>query len=241
MSSNLDDRTDASFCGICMGALSLFTKSTPIALDTISSRIRRAFWRLSMLGLKRGPHITRFAMYAGLAKAGGRLGVRHGRVLAVSQSDKLSEIMGLCPTELVKVNFPEYNILSLPFGDETFDFVLSDQVLEHVEGNPEQAVRECYRLLRPGGVAVHTTCLVQHLHGAPRDFWRFTLDALRWLHRDWSEIIECSSWGNFEAWAVIRDGLRLDGIPLSTWHPLHRLAVRNDPRWAITVWIVARK
>ncbi len=38
----------------------------------------------------------------------------------------------------------------LPFEDQTFDFVLSHEVLEHVE-NDQIAIREMVRVLRPGG------------------------------------------------------------------------------------------
>ena len=220
---------------------SLFAKPSPVAVDTISSRLRRLLWRMSMVGMRCGPHITRYSMYERLARVGSRLPVQAGRVLAVSHSANLAQLMGIQPTETVEANYPEHTMISLAFPDESFDFVVSDQVLEHVEGNPEQAARECHRLLRPGGVAIHTTCLINPIHGVPRDFWRFTPDGLRWLHRDWGSIIECDGWGSFEAWRVIRDGLRFDGVPHATWHPFHRLAVRNDPEWPVTVWIVAQK
>jgi SAM-dependent methyltransferase len=194
-----------------------------------------------MFALPRGPHITRFSMYAHLGKVGRGFARRSGKILSVSHSSNLAEVLGIETSEIQEVNYPQHTLLSLPFPDESFDFVLSDQVLEHVEGSPENAVRECYRILKPGGVTALTTCLINPVHGAPRDFWRFTPDGLRWLHREWSETIDCGGWGNFEAWQVIRDGLRLDGVPLATWHPLHRLAVRNDPRWPISVWIVAKK
>lgn len=194
-----------------------------------------------MLGLARGPHITRYSMYTHLEAVGRSLAEKPGRLLALSRSAKLTELMGIKSTATVEADYPEFNMLELPFDEGSFDFVVSDQVLEHVEGNPEQAIDECHRLLRPGGLAVHTTCLINPIHGAPRDFWRFTPDGLRWLHRKWSCIVDCGGWGNFQAWKVIRDGLRLDGIPTAAWHPLHRLAMRNDPRWPISVWIVARK
>ena len=61
-------------------------------------------------------------------------------------------------------------MVGLNFPDAAFDYVLSDQVLEHVEGNPQQAIDEGYRVLRPDGVAVHTTCFINPVHGAPRTF-----------------------------------------------------------------------
>lgn len=38
----------------------------------------------------------------------------------------------------------------LPYADDTFDVILSHEVLEHV-GDDRQAVREAYRVLKPGG------------------------------------------------------------------------------------------
>ncbi len=41
----------------------------------------------------------------------------------------------------------------IPFADDTFDFVMSNQVLEHVR-DPEAVVREVHRVLKPGGLFV---------------------------------------------------------------------------------------
>ena len=37
-----------------------------------------------------------------------------------------------------------------PFGDETFDFVFSKSVIEHI-GNPDTIIKETQRVLKPGG------------------------------------------------------------------------------------------
>ena len=42
-------------------------------------------------------------------------------------------------------------------ADCEFDFVVSDQVLEHVEGDPYVAVAETLRVLKPWRHAIHTT------------------------------------------------------------------------------------
>lgn len=210
-------------------------------MKKIIRKLRGGLWRLSMMGLRRGPHITRYAMYKRLGEIGEGFPNRIGRVLSISHSRKLCDILGLQPTEVVEANYPERNILSLNFSDGAYDFVLSDQVLEHVEGDPQQAVNESRRVLRPGGIVVHTTCFINPIHGVPKDFWRFTPDALSLLCREFTEILECGGWGNFEAWLLIRDGLRWDGIPHAPWHPLHRIAMKNDPMWPIVTWVVARK
>jgi SAM-dependent methyltransferase len=205
-------------------------------------RLRNLAWRASMAGLPRGPHITRYAMYARLREVGPVLPNRSGRVLALSHSANLAEPLGLQPTEVVTANYPEHNMLALGFPDESFDFVLSDQVLEHVEGDPYRAVAECHRVLRPGGIVLHTTCFINPVHGSPNDFWRFTPAALALLHREgWSQTIECDGWGNRDVWTAERDGLRYVGVPDAPWHPLHKLATANDPDWPIVTWVVARK
>jgi SAM-dependent methyltransferase len=180
-------------------------------------------------------------MYDRLRSVGPRLPAGNGRVLSISHSENLVDLVGLEPTEIVPADYPEHDFLSLAFEDESFDYVLSDQVLEHVEGNPQQAIDESYRVLTPGGIAIHTTCFINPVHGAPKDFWRFTPDALSLLHANWREIIEVGGWGNFQVWLLVQDGMRFAGVPHARWHPLHKLAVRNDPSWPIVTWIVARK
>lgn len=194
-----------------------------------------------MAGLPRGPHITRYYMYNHLEKLGRKLQFNAGRTLSVSHSDRLASVLGIEASEVVLADYPEHNLLSLKFPDSSFDYLLSDQVLEHVEGDPYQAIRECHRVLRPGGISILTTCFINPIHSCPKDFWRFTPDALSLLHQDWSEIIEVGGWGNLAVWSVVEDGLRFEGVPNAPWHPLHRIAMHNDPLWPIVTWIIARK
>jgi len=205
------------------------------------SRLRSRLCKLSMHGLARGPHVTRYFMYRRLGDVGNMLPSREGDVLSISHSKKLCEVLKLRPRSFVEANYPDHNFLFLRFSDESFDFVLSDQVLEHVEGDPQQAVDESWRVLRPGGIAVHATVFMYPIHDAPGDYWRFTPAALRFLSRKFSRIIECDGWGNFEAWLLVRDGMPFYGIPHAKWHPLHRVAMKNDTEWPIVISIVTQK
>jgi SAM-dependent methyltransferase len=198
-------------------------------------------WRLSMLGLKRGPHITRYSMYRSLSEISLQFACKEGDVLSISHSLFLCDILGIKPKILEEANYPDSNMLALPFPEEAFDFVLSDQVLEHVAGSPQQAVNESWRVLRKEGIAVHTTCLINPIHDVPGDYWRFTPNGLKLLSNKFSKILMCEGWGNFDAWFIINKGLRFDGIPHAQWHPLHHIATKNDPLWPIVTWIVAQK
>jgi SAM-dependent methyltransferase len=69
---------------------------------------------------------------------------------------------------------------ALPAADGEFDCVLCTAVLEHLE-EPEKALGEVWRVLKPGGMAVFTAPLIWHLHEEPRDFFRFTQYGINYL------------------------------------------------------------
>ncbi len=71
----------------------------------------------------------------------------------------------------------------LPFEDESFDYVYSHGVLHHCE-QPEQAVREMFRVLRPGGkINIHVYAFWSYF-----TLFRFLRYGLKWkLHIENSE------------------------------------------------------
>lgn len=213
-------------------------------MNGISDATVKALIRWSLdTAPQRGPHITRFTMYKALSNCLNPYDSPDKTGLAISLSRPFAQdILGLRKTRFTEANYPEYNILNLPFPDDSFDFCVSDQVLEHVEGDPVTAFRESARVVRPGGFVCHTTCFINEVHGVPRDFWRFTPDALGLM----AQLCGCkplmfAGWGNREAWGVIRHGFRFEGVPLDENHPLHRIAIHNEQDVPIVVWIVAEK
>jgi SAM-dependent methyltransferase len=77
---------------------------------------------------------------------------------------------------------------ALGLMDETFDAVLCTEVLEHLP-EPQRAIDEIYRVLKPGGTVLLTTRFLFPIHDAPHDYFRFTKYGLRHLLRRF-EVLE---------------------------------------------------
>lgn len=198
------------------------------------------FFRFCCLGFARGEHVTRYYMYKQLAKYRGAATKGEARVLSLSGSQALCRVLGYPESSIQDVAYPEYNILHLPFPDASFDAVVSDQVLEHVEGDPQQAMDESLRVLKSGGIMVHATCFINPIHAAPSDFWRFTPDALALLSKK-ARVIEATGWGNVFIWLFFIFGVRYEKIPDNRFHPFNWLATFNQHRLPVTTWVVAQK
>ena len=67
---------------------------------------------------------------------------------------------------------------NLPFKDNTFDTIISTEVLEHLE-KPQLFVNEIYRVLTPNGAFFLTTRFIHEIHG--EDYFRYTKLSLKTL------------------------------------------------------------
>jgi SAM-dependent methyltransferase len=74
----------------------------------------------------------------------------------------------------------------LPFGDESFDLAFCTGVLCYVE-DPARVIAEIHRVLRSGGMLLLSVPAFFLFH-AETDRWRFFLDSLRMLLKDFSHV-----------------------------------------------------
>ncbi|WP_447972472.1 methyltransferase domain-containing protein [Nitrospira sp. Kam-Ns4a] len=183
-------------------------------------------------------HLTRFAMYRRLREVL-RQHPCPGRILSISGCGPIVEMLSGDGQEVVQTDYPDVDMQALPYPDGTFGAVVSDQVLEHVR-DPARAVGETLRVLAPGGLLVHTSCFLNPVHRHPVDLWRFTPEAMAGLVRG-AEILECGGWGNRSALVLMFMGVGHHLVPEQPDHPLHRIALYNDPTYPIVTWVVARK
>jgi SAM-dependent methyltransferase len=116
----------------------------------------------------------------------------NGRVLDIGCGIKpYREIIGKYCTEYIGLDHPATlhglrevevvgDALGLPFGGESFDSVVSFQVMEHVR-EPQLFLSEAYRVMKRGGTALLTTPFMWGEHEQPHDYYRYTRYGLRYL------------------------------------------------------------
>ena len=80
------------------------------------------------------------------------------RVLEINEAGELTQFLSLLPGHTL-ICHPRYDMTALPFEDHTYDLVCHSDTLEHV-ARPVDGLRECRRVLRPGGVLAFTVPIV---------------------------------------------------------------------------------
>lgn len=183
-------------------------------------------------------HLTRFFMYRRIQRVLSKLFLQ-GSVLSISGRGPIIDMLGPKMSPVVETSYPEIDIQALPYNDDSFDVVVSDQVLEHVV-DPGKAFSESLRVARPKGIVIHTTCFLNPIHFFPVDLWRYSPEALKQLSGG-NKIIEAGGWGNRSALLLMFMGTGHHLIPEDSGHPLHQIALHNDPRYPIVTWVILRK
>jgi SAM-dependent methyltransferase len=90
--------------------------------------------------------------YAKTLKAG-RL-----KILEVNEAGNLHATL-LKFKKLTFAEYPEVDLQELPYRDESFDFIIHSDTLEHIE-RPLDALHQVYRVLRKGGKTIFTTPII---------------------------------------------------------------------------------
>jgi SAM-dependent methyltransferase len=134
-----------------------------------------------------------------------------------------------------RLDYPAFDICGSAGKDESYDYLALEQVLEHVQ-YPYRAIRNIYRMLRPGGYFLISLPFLQRIHNHPIDCSRWTPTGLGYFLEeagfDRSQMT-VESWGNreciianFESWVPYDRKI----------HPLH-----NEPKFPAMVWALAKK
>lgn len=78
------------------------------------------------------------------------------KVNSYTAVDKIKEVVAKLSKQYPEGNFIQSNIPPLPFEDESFNSIVSFQVIEHIKDDVAY-LKEIHRILKPGGVALLST------------------------------------------------------------------------------------
>lgn len=189
---------------------------------------------------------SRYSMYKSIEKTLKENGLfpMQGKILGISGIDSFKDFIDKNNAAITETSWPKTSMLDLPFPDESFDVVISNQVIEHIKGNPQKAIDESRRILKDGGIAIHTTVFMYRIHHKhPGDYWRFSTYGLKYLCRNFSEIIACDGWGSRFSQILFTAFPRATTwrVPKRKLSILRWLANKNAPNFYSQVWIIAKK
>ncbi|MEM2001784.1 MAG: class I SAM-dependent methyltransferase [Candidatus Bathyarchaeia archaeon] len=117
--------------------------------------------------------------------------------------------------------------------DDSYDCALCLEVLEHVP-RPARAIREIYRILKPGGLLIFSTPYLCRIHDQPHDYFRFTVYGLNMILAECQfKIIEIKPRGGLMSFL----GHQVSTVLLTTawsFKEVFRIA------WVFNKWMVTR-
>ena len=85
------------------------------------------------------------------------------------------------------------DLRDIPTENNRFDFILFNQVMEHLP-EPKLVLNELYRVLKPGGKMLYSGPLFYEEHEIPYDFYRYTQYGLRFLFSKTGFEVERLDW-----------------------------------------------
>ena len=160
----------------------------------------------------------------------------YGDILGISGSQLFSSF-DLNRSRFTVADFPEADCHDLPFGDELFDFVIVQQVLEHVP-HFDTCVHEFRRVLKTGGYVLFASPAFWPQHRHPRDFWRFMPDSVPIVFKCFPRIVLQGNHGHSN---LIRDLLENPGNFNRNPIMLKHVQEPGEKLWPIYTWAIVQK
>ncbi len=118
----------------------------------------------------------------------------------------------------------------IQWESDYFDTLIATEVLEHLY-DPQKAVNEIRRVLKPEGVCILSTRFIYPYHPDPKDYYRFTWDSLNHLFRKFSRV-EIYPHGNRiqTLWELINIRTGKAQIFLNIFNPLFAMIHFKDTK-----------
>ena len=134
-------------------------------------------------------------------------------------------------------DYPKHDICDDQELKKKFDFIIADNVWEHLK-YPYKATKNVYNLLKKNGYFLIIVPFLIRVHNVPIDCSRWTEDGLKFfLHECGFELedIFTNSWGNKKC---VVSNLRSDDTWTRIWFYKD---LKNDKKFPVQVWAIAKK
>ena len=135
------------------------------------------------------------------------------------------------------LNYPEHDICNKISKDKMYDFIIADNVWEHLK-YPYKATKNVFELLNNNGYFLVIVPFLIRVHNVPIDCSRWTEQGLKYLLEESgfrTENIFTNSWGNKKC---VISNLRSDDTWSRIWF---KRDLKNDKKFPVQVWAMAKK
>jgi len=85
------------------------------------------------------------------------------------------------------------DLVAIPVEDSRFDYIIFNQVMEHLP-EPKTVLFELHRVLKPNGKVIYTGPLFYEEHEQPYDFYRYTRYGLNHLFKESNFKVDRMDW-----------------------------------------------
>ena len=107
-----------------------------------------------------------------------------GDILGISGTNYF-DLFEYKSSTFTSADYPQVSCEDMPYIDETFDYIICNQVLEHVS-KPWLCADEFHRVLKKGGFVVIIVPTIYQEHRWPKDNWRVLKDGMEVLLSEFS-------------------------------------------------------
>ena len=180
-------------------------------------------------------HWIRYPVYKKIKKELGSVDLKSFETLEISSGEYWKKNFFF--KSYKNLNYPEFDICEKNKIKKKYDFIIADNVFEHLK-YPYRAAKNIYKLLKSNGYFLIIVPFLVRLHNVPIDCTRWTEDGLKFfLEESGFKIknIKTNSWGNK---SCVISNLRSDNM----WTRIGFYKnLNNEKNYPVQVWAIAKK